>query len=520
LSEARTEPEASTQAAASALIALRADGIHKSFPGVRALHDVDFDLRVGEVHGLVGENGAGKSTLVKIVTGAYEPDAGRVEAFGHAVRPGARARQRAGIAAIYQELALVPDMSAAANVFLGRPPRRGPFASRSGTHRAFRQLTTRLGLTIDPGVRAGSLSVANQQMLEIMGALAADHRILVMDEPTASLGHGERGRVYETIRGLREGAGAIVYVSHNLDEVLALCDRVSVMRDGELVATEPVERWTKEGLVTAMLGRVLVKSPAPRRAIAREEALRVEGLNVPGVLNDVSFTLHRGEIVGLGGLVGSGRSELLRVLAGAAANAHGRLFVNGQERPWPRTVRRALSMGIALAPGERKSQGLVLSLSAAANVCLTDMQSVARGPVLRESRRLQRAAEITRPLGFEESRLPEPAGSFSGGNQQKLVIGKWLHRQPDVLLMDEFARGIDVGAKAEMLALVRRLAAERMSIIIVSSELEDLVEAADRVLVLARGRLIGELGHADASVERILRLIFAVEEQADAELAT
>jgi rhamnose transport system ATP-binding protein len=523
LSEARTEPEASTQAAASALIALRAHGIHKSFPGVRALHDVDFDLRVGEVHGLVGENGAGKSTLVKTITGAYDADAGRVEAFGHAVRPGdPRARQRAGIAAIYQELTIVPEMSAAANVFLRRPQRRGPFVSRSDTHRAFRQLTKRLGLTIDPDVRAGSLSVANQQMLEIMGALAADHRILIMDEPTASLGHVERGRLYETIRGLREAAVAIVYVSHNLDEVLALCDRVSVMRDGELVATEPVEQWTKEGLVTAMLGHVLRKPQASRRTIADEEALRVEGLNVPGVLKDVSFTLRRGEILGLGGLVGSGCSELLRVLAAAAAaaNADGRLFVKGQERPWPRTVRSAIAMGIALAPGERKSQGLVLSLSAAANVCLTDMQTVAFGPVLSESRRLQRAAEITRPLGFDASRLPEPAGSFSGGNQQKLVIGKWLHRQPDVLLMDEFARGIDVGAKAEMLALVRRLAADRMSIIIVSSELEDLVEAADRVLVLARGRLIGELGHADASVERILRLIFAVEEQADAELAT
>jgi rhamnose transport system ATP-binding protein len=502
-------------------IALRARGVDKSFPGVRALHDVDFDLRVGEVHGLVGENGAGKSTLVKVVTGAYDPDAGRVEAFGHAVRPGdPRSRRRAGIAAIYQEPTFVPEMSAAANVFLGRPRRRGPFLSRSDTDRAFRQLTTRLGLAIDPDVRAGSLSAANQQMLEIMGALAADHRILIMDEPTASLGLSERGHLYQTIRGLQAEAVAIVYVSHNLDEVLALCDRVSVMRGGELVATQPVERWTKEGLVTAMLGRVLRKAPVPRRAIAAQEALRVERLTVPGVLDDVSFTLHRREILGLAGLVGSGCSELLRALAGAAANADGRLFVRGRERPWPRSVRSALSMGIALAPAERKSEGLVLSQSAAANVCLSDMRSVASGPFLSDGRRLERAAELTRPLGFDTSRLGEPAGSFSGGNQQKLVIGKWLHRQPDVLLMDEFASGIDVGAKADMLALVRRLAAERMSIIIVSSELEDLVEAADRVLVLTRGQLSGELGHAETSVERILRLIFAVDERANAELTT
>jgi ABC-type sugar transport system ATPase subunit len=378
----------------------------------------------------------------------------------------------------------------------------------------------RLGLTIDPDLRAASLSVANQQMLELMRALAADHRVLLMDEPTASLGPAERERLYETIRGLREEGVATVYVSHNLDEVLALCDRVSVMRDGELVATESVERWTKASLVTAMLGHVPLPPPPQRRTIAEEEVLRVEGLRVPGVLEGISFTLRRGEILGLGGLVGSGRTELLRALAGADADADGRLFVSGQERPWPRTVRSALALGIALAPEDRKSQGLVLSLSAAANVSLTDMRAVASGPVLRERRRLQRAAEIMRPLAFDASRLREPAGSLSGGNQQKLVIGKWLHRRPDVLLMDEFTRGIDVGAKAETLAVVTRLAAEGMSIIIVSSDFEELVECADRFLVLARGMLIGELGQADASVERILRLVFEVEEQAGEALPT
>jgi ABC-type sugar transport system ATPase subunit len=412
----------------------------------------------------------------------------------------------------------VPELSAAANVFLGRPPRRGPFVSRSQTQRAFGQLTMRLGLAIDPDVSAASLSLANQQMLEIMRALAADHRILIIDEATAPLGPSDRERLYATIRGLRAGGVATLYISHDLDEVLALCDRVSVMRDGELVATEPVEHWTKERLVTAMVGHVVVRSPRQRRTIAEEEVLRVEGLSVPGVLEGISFTLHRGEILGIGGLVGSGRSALLRALAGADSNArtNGHLFVGGRERRWPRTVRSALALGIALAPEERKSQGLVLSLSAAANVSLTDLQTVASGPVLRERRRLLRAAKIMRPLSFDASRLRQRAGSLSGGNQQKLVVGKWLHRRPDVLLMDEFTRGIDVGAKAEMLTVVTRLAAEGMSIMVVSSELEDLVELADRVLVLARGRLIGELGQADASVERILRLVFGVGEQPEA----
>jgi ABC-type sugar transport system ATPase subunit len=503
------------QTPASAPVALRAQGIDRSFPGVRALHDVDFDVRVGEVHGLVGENGAGKSTLVRIMTGADQAGAGRVEVFGHALPPAdPRAAQRAGIGAIHQDLAVVPELSAAVNVFLGRSPHRGPFVSRAKTRRAFRRLAMQVGARIDPDARAGSLSVANQQMLRIMGSLAAELRVLLMDEPTASLGHAEREALYKTVRGLRASRVAIVYVSHNLDEVLDLCDRVSVMRDGELVATQPAQRWTKETLVAAILGRVLRTPPSPRRAISDEAALRVERLEIPGVLSDVSFTLRRGEVLGLGGLVGSGRSELLRALAGADANAGGKLVVDGRERSWPRTVRSALAMGIALVPGERKSEGLLLSLSAAANVCLTDMHAVAFGPVLSRVRRLERAGEIMGPLGFGTRRLLEPADSFSGGNQQKLVVGKWLHRRPDVLLMDEFVRGVDVGAKAEMLALVKALAADGMSIIVVSSELEDLVEAADRILVLARRELIGELGRAEASVEGILRLVFAVEDRA------
>jgi ABC-type sugar transport system ATPase subunit len=460
---------------------------------------VDFDVRAGEVHGLVGENGAGKSTLVKILTGATEPDAGTVEG------------RRSGIAAIYQEPAIVPGLSAAANVFLGRTHRRGPFISRSRTRREFRRLNARLGLAIDPDARAASLSPANVRMLEIMRALAAEHRILVMDEPTASLGPAERERLYEAVRGLREAGVATVHVSHDLGEVLALCDRVTVLRDGELVATEPVQRWTKERLVTAMLGHVELAPPPQPREIAEQEVLRVEGLTVPGVLDGVSFSLRRGEILGIGGLVGSGRTELLRALAGADAGARGRLFVGGRERPWPRTVRGALALGIALAPEDR-AQGLVASLSAAANVCLTDMRAVASGLVIRERRRLRRAAETMRPLAFDVERLREPAVSFSGGSQQKLVIGKWLHRRPDVLLMDEFTRGIDVGAKAEILAVITRLASQGMSLVIVSSELEELVEGADRVLVLAGGRLVGELSRADASVERILRLVFAVQE--------
>ena len=513
--EERTPPEPAAVATATAPVALRARGIHKSFPGVRALSDVGFDVRAGEVHGIVGQNAAGKSTLVKILTGACDADAGTVEAFGRELSRGdPRASRRAGIAAIYQEPAIVPELSAAANVFLGRTPRRGPFVSRSAARRAFAELAARVGPPLDPDARAGSLSVANQQVLEIMRALAADHEILIMDEPTSALGPEERDRLYATIRGLRAAGVATVYVSHALDEVLALCDRVSVMRDGELVATEAAERWTKDRLVNAMLGRALLKPPPEPRTTAAEEVLRVERLSVPGAPEEISFRLRRGEIVGLAGLVGSGRTSLLRALAGADSCAVGRLVVRGRERPWPRSVRSALRSGIALAPEER-SQGLVASLSAAANVWLTDMAAVASGPMRRDRLRLRRAAETMGPLDFDVRRLREPAGAFSGGSQQKLVVGKWLHRRPAVLLMDEFVRGIDVGAKAQMLAVVTRLAARGMSIVVVSSELEELVDVADRVLVLARGRLIGELDGAEASVDRILRLVFDVEAAAE-----
>jgi ABC-type sugar transport system ATPase subunit len=470
-------------------------------------------VAAGEVHGLVGENGAGKSTLVKIITGAYAPDSGTVEVFGEQLALGdPRAHQMAGVAAIYQELSIVPEMSATANVFLGHPRRIGPLVSTAANRRAFNELAAKLGLSIDANLRAGSLPIATQQLIEIMRALAADHRLLIMDEPTASLGPQERERLFEIVRGLRDEGVTVIYISHDLEEVLLLADRVSVMRDGELVAVKLASDWTKESLVTAMLGHVLLKPPPRRRTISSDEALRVEGLAIPGVLEDISFAVRRGEILGLAGLVGSGRTELLRALAGDDPSASGRLFVRGTEAQWPRTIRQALAYGIALAPEDRKAQGLVLSLSAAANVTLTDMSRISGGGVLSERKRLSRARSILDPLAFDTARLDDATSTFSGGNQQKLVVGKWLHRRPDILLLDEFTRGIDIGAKAEMLSVISRLAGEGMALVVVSSELEEVAECADRIAVLGKGRLLGMLDGREASVERILRLVFAVEE--------
>jgi ABC-type sugar transport system ATPase subunit len=375
----------------------------------------------------------------------------------------------------------------------------------------FRALAAELDVAIAPRARAGSLSVANRQMLEIMRALMAEHRILIMDEPTASLGPHEREKLYETVRRLRAAGTAVIYISHDLDEVLKLCDRISVMRDGALVACQSASAWSKESLVGAMLGMAVRKSAAHTVDIGTEELLRVEALSVPGLVHDLSFSLGKGEILGIAGLVGAGRTEILRSLAGCQPGATGRLFIDGKAAPLPRSVRRALALGIALAPEDRKAQGLVLSQNGIVNVTLADMDKIARGPFLRFDKRKSDAETIAGALGFDPKRLGVLTGNLSGGNQQKLVVGKWLHRPPRVLLMDEPTRGIDVGAKAEMFAVMRGLTRKGLSVIMVSSELEEVLDNADRILVLAKGRQRALLRREEATLARVLNLIFAVE---------
>jgi ABC-type sugar transport system ATPase subunit len=501
-------------------LALRVENVSKAFPGVRALGGVSFDLRVGEVHGLIGANGAGKSTFIRILSGAHAPDSGRIEVGGVPIDfDNPRQLRSAGIAAIYQELTIVPEMSVLSNVFLGAIPRRGPFTDKAQMERRYAELAAWMGVGIPAHARAGSLSVANQQMVEIMRAVQADHRVLIMDEPTAPLGPFERSKLYDLIGRLKAKGTAIIFISHDLDEVLRLCGRVSVMRDGNLVATGPAPEWTKETMVKSMLGDV--RAPAPRTPGGDRGAalLKVAGLTIDGAASDISFTLHKGEVLGIAGLVGSGRTELLRALAGADPLAGGSMEVGGEAIPWPRTVRHAIKLGIALAPEDRKQQGLVLSQPSLSNLMLTDLAAVSVGPVVDTVRRAKRGRQLAAQVGFNSLRLGVDARLLSGGNQQKLVIGKWLHRPPRVLLLDEPTRGIDIGAKQEIFQTIRTLVDTGLAVILVSSDLEEVVEHADRVLVMARGRQVALLEHADASVERILNLIFAVEER-PAELET
>jgi ABC-type sugar transport system ATPase subunit len=378
----------------------------------------------------------------------------------------------------------------------------------------FLAIAERLGVAIRPEARAGSLSVADQQMIEIMRALVADHRVLVMDEPTAALGPAERRKLFDVIADLRRSGCSIIYISHDLDEVLRLADRVSVMRAGALIETAATASWTKARLVASMVGEVRAPTPRLHGASRAPDLIRVEGLKVPGRVSDVTLTLHQGEVLGLAGLVGSGRTEILRSIAGADPTATGRIVLDGATAPLFRSVRGAVDAGIMLVPEDRKGQGIVPLLSGDENVVLTDLRSVSRWGLVQSAKQRDRAEAVTIPLGFAPARLRPPIGTLSGGNQQKLVIGKCLHREPRILLLDEPTRGIDIGAKAEIFAAIQSLAARGMGVILVSSELEEVVAHSDRVVVLAQGRLIAELNGAEASVDNILGRIFAVEQQA------
>ena len=499
--------------------AVRAEGIVKSFAGVQALRSVDFELRRGELHGLVGENGAGKSTLAKIISGAYVTDGGTLWAGGVELAHGnPRAHAEAGIAMVYQEPRLVPNLTAAENVFLGKSFHRGPFVARGTARQRLLEVAGSVGIDIDPEVKAGELTLAKQRMLDVIRGLDSGARVLIMDEPSAALGPLERDSLYRTVEYLRETAVSIIYISHDLDEVFRLADRITVMRDGSIVATRNSADWTPKALVEAMLGRDFVvptrhRSGRPRGA--EQDILRVEGLRVPGALTGVDLTLRRGEVLGVAGLVGSGRSTLLRAIAGAEGKAEGRFVLDGKDVRWPLTVRRAMRYGVGFSPEDRRRYGLVLGLSGAVNVSLTNTGAVSRLSLIRIGKLMRYATELTRALAFNPARLRVAAGFLSGGNQQKLVVGRTLGGGPRILLLDEPTAGIDVGAKAEMFGIIDRLAAEGMSVIFASSELEEVVEISDRILVIGRGRSLSVLEGERCTVKDILELAFGVEREGE-----
>jgi ribose transport system ATP-binding protein len=482
-------------------------GISKRFPGVIALNDVNLDVRAGEVHALLGENGAGKSTLIKTIAGVYRPDEGDIRVDGKTVPiRSPHGAQALGISTIFQEFTLAPDMTVADNVFLGREPLRfAPLAlvDRRALIRHTRDVLASLDLKIDPETKVKHLGVAQQQMVEIAKALSLDARLIVMDEPTATLTAHEIERLFGAIDRLKRRGVAVIYVSHRLDEVKAICDRATILRDGAWIATVPVASTSIDEMIRLMVGRDL-KDKFPKAAVEpREELLRVEGLTRKGVLRDVSFSVRRGEIVGIAGLVGSKRTETARAIFGADPIDGGRILLRGIPVK-VRTPADAIASGIALIPEDRKRQGIFALLSVRENVVLSALQRFSRLGILSRRREQQRAREFISSLRVATPDVEKRVLDLSGGNQQKVVIAKWLNTDAEVFLFDEPTRGIDVGGKIEVYRLMGELLSRGAAIVMISSELPEILGLSDRILVMREGRICGEFTRADATEEKIL----------------
>jgi ABC-type sugar transport system ATPase subunit len=485
-------------------LAIAASDVEVRFGGTFALNGVGVQAEQGLIHALVGENGAGKSTFLGVIAGRVIPSGGRVAIFGKAHDFGnPRSAKRLGVSAIYQELTVIPALSAQANVFLGQEKAAVGLLSEVAMKRRFLELSYQLGIAIAPDVLAGRLSVADQQMLEIMRGIQSNARLLLFDEPTTALALPEREALFRLMRRLRDDGTTMMFVSHNLDEVLELADTVTVFRNGAVAATGPRRKWDKASLVRGMIGRAVEEkkpTPKPPRGPGVAPLLAARQVTLPGAIEDVSVEVYAGEIVGIGGLVGAGRSSLLRCLAGLERNSTGEMMVEGEGAEWPATPRDALRLGIAMVPENRKTQGLVLGMSAVDNIAMTDYRQVSRFAALSGKAMHAAARRVAAEFGFDERHLYAPMRTLSGGNQQKIMLGRWHLRTPKVLLIDEPTRGVDIGAKEEIVATLTRLATGGLGIIMVSSEFEELVAISHRVTVLADGRSVADF---DASARPI-----------------
>jgi rhamnose transport system ATP-binding protein len=508
---AGNEPQAQAEAAGAAPV-LELRHAAKSFGAVRALIDGSVDLRAGEVHALLGENGAGKSTLVKILAGVHQPDSGTLKVNGQEVTlPGPAAAKAAGIAVIYQEPTLFPDLTVAENMFVGRQPlgstgwiKGGRRIDRRAMLEEAAAVFTRLGVPLDPARIARGLSIADQQVVEIGKALSLDARVIVMDEPTAALSAAEVARLFEVIRTLKAQGAAVLFISHRLEEVFAICQTVTVMRDGSHVLTSDLAGLTANDLVRAMVGRELAERPPHAvGASTGEPVLTVERLTREGVFTDISLTVRSGEIVALAGLVGSGRSEVARAVFGIDRYDAGQVAVNGKQLK-KASPTSAMAAGIGFVPEDRRQQGLVMDMSVQQNVALASLHNLEKGGLIRASAERAMASDWAARLKIRYGRLTDPVSMLSGGNQQKVVLAKWLGRKPSLLIVDEPTRGIDVGTKAEVHNLLTELARSGVGILMISSELPEVLGVSDRILVMREGSLVAEFSHAVASEEAVM----------------
>ncbi len=484
---------------------LALEGVSKSFGAVRALRSVSLPLFAGEVHALAGENGAGKSTLIKVLAGVHRPDEGTVLLDGAPVEFAGPADARdVGVAVIYQEPTLFPDLSVAENIFMGRQPTRSlGRVDHRAVHAAATALFARLGVAMDPDRPARGLSIADQQLVEIAKALSFEARVLIMDEPTAALTGSEVARLFAVVRTLREQGAAVLFISHRLEEVFELCQQVTTLRDGAWVASEPVEGRTESDLVQRMVGRTLDELYPKQDTSVGDIALEVSRLTREGVFTDVSFSVRSGEIVGLAGLVGAGRSEVARAVFGVDRWDAGSVSIGGRSlRPGSPSL--AMAAGLALVPEDRRAQGLVMEMSIARNIGLSGLKDTSKAGLMSRRAERDRALDWATKLQVKYARLGDLVGTLSGGNQQKVVLAKWLATNPSVLIVDEPTRGIDVGTKAEVHRLLSNLAAEGVAVVMISSDLPEILGMADRVLVMHEGRIAAEIPRAEATEHSVM----------------
>lgn len=486
---------------------LRASGISKRFPGVVALHRVNLAVRRAEVLALIGENGAGKSTLIKILAGVYAKDAGEIVFDGKKAEIGSpHAAQALGISVIFQELNLLPNLSVAENLFIGRENRMaGIFLHRQCTETRAKELMARVGLHCSPRILVKDLPISQRQMVEVAKALSLRAKLIIMDEPTSSLTERETLLLFEIIRGLKASGVSVIFISHRLSEVFAIADRVHILRDGHDVGCFSRDELTEETAIQMMVGREIKNLFAKEEVPIGETILSVRGFSTPNLLRDVSFDLRRGEILGLAGLVGSGRTELMRALFGVDPHSRGRIYIDG--RPVRiKSAEEAIRHGLALVPEDRRNQGLIVNMTVRENGTLVALRRLHRLGFIRSKAEREVIDDYINKLGIKTPGREQRVANLSGGNQQKVVVAKWLAAMPRILILDEPTRGIDVGAKEEIHRLMSSLARQGVGIIMISSELPEILGMSDRILVMHEGRVTGELSRAEATQEKVMAL--------------
>ncbi len=488
---------------------LSINGVSKSFPGVKALTDVTFNVQRGSVHALLGENGAGKSTLIKIISGIYKPDNGSISINGEAVSfQTPFAAQKAGVSVVHQEIKLVDTLTVAENIFLGKLSPNKIFVDWSRVQQKAGEMITGLGVNIDPNTLVGDLTVSQQQIVEICKALTNDAKIMILDEPSATLTQNEIQILFDTIKKLKQQGITIVYISHRLEEIFEICDRLTILRDGCVVSTKEILEVDRSMLISMMVGRELKEEFPKFEVPIGEVVLEAKNICRGKILKDISFNLRKGEILGISGLVGSGRTELMRALLGVDKRASGDVYLKGELRNF-RKFKEAIDAQIGFVPEDRKRQGLVLNMSVKHNITLAAMRKNSIAGFISEKMEQNTAVDFIKKLKIATPTENTEVISLSGGNQQKVVLSKWLYVDAEIIIVDEPTRGIDVGAKSEIYKLLNQLAAEGKSVIMVSSDMPELIGLCDRIYVMHEGVMKGVLDRENFSQEKILHIAMA-----------